>query len=171
MNISRALIAEHSKKQTLLIGKYIGQSPVRFKEIVNLVASGDRIISQRAAWVLGTHGEEYPRLFLPHLSKLVPLLGKPVHDAVKRNILRVLQYLEIPSKFETEIINQCFNLLQSTGEPPAIKAFSISVIVNLSRKYPDLMQELTAWFQNNKMILSKAEIKRVEKAGLLRNHK
>ncbi len=167
MNLSQALKKEHSKAQTLRIGRYIGQNRERFLDMVNLVRSKDQLLSQRAAWVMGIHGEQFPDLFLPHLEKLIPLLAQPVHDAVKRNILRVLQYLKVPEKHEAALVSHCFNLLLSTDEPPAIKAFSITVIVNLSKKYPELLQELNAWFQHNNSVASKAEFKRMEKAGLL----
>lgn len=167
MNLSEALKKEHSKAQTLRIGKYIGNDRQRFSEIVNLVRSNDPMIAQRAAWVMGTHGENHPQLFLGHLSNLIPLLSRPVHDAVKRNILRVLQYVDIPVKHEAALVSHCFDLLLEANAAPAIKAFSITVIVNLSRKYPDLLQELNAWFQQNRSVASKAECKRIEKAGLL----
>ncbi len=74
-NISQALRKEHSKRLTIRIGDYIGEDAIRFKEIVKLVLSGDPLIAQRASWVLGTHGEKFPHLFLPHLSELIPITG------------------------------------------------------------------------------------------------
>ena len=168
MDISKALKKEHSKNQTILIVQYIGENRERFAKVVYLVTGKDLILSQRASWVMGIHGEMFPNLILPHLSKLIPLLTKAVHDAVKRNILRVLQYSEIPEKHEAMLLSNCFDLLSSSDAPAAIKAFSITVIVNLAKKYPDLLQELKAWFQKNKSVASKAEIKRMEKAGLLK---
>ncbi len=167
MNLYQALKKEHTKVLTVRIGKYIGQNHDRFADIVSLVRGRDQLLAQRAAWVMGIHGEQFPYLFLPHLKKLIPLLAQPVHDAVKRNILRVLQYLKVPEKYEADLVSKCFDLLLSTDEPPAIKAFSITVIVNLSKKYPELLQELNAWFQQNRSVVSKAEIKRMEKSGLL----
>ncbi len=168
MDISKALIKEHSKQQTVRIAQYIGENRERFDEVVNLVIGKDPILAQRAAWVMGMHAEKFPHLILPYLSKLIPLLVKQVHDAVKRNILRVLQYAEIPRKYEAKLLSNCFDLLSGSDTPPAIKAFSITVIVNLAKKYPDLLQELKAWFQQNKSVASKAEFKRMEKAGLFR---
>ncbi len=168
MDIALALSNEHTKALTLRIGKFIGKNPDRFAEIVKLMLGKDLLIAQRASWVLGTHAEKNPALIIPHLAKLLPLLSKPVHPALKRNIVRVLQHLEIPPKFESAVINQCFNLISNHDETIAVKAFSISIITNLSKKYPDLMQELKAWMDNHRAILSKAEIKRVEKAGLIK---
>ena len=167
MNISQYLQKGHTKKRTLAVGKFVGKDASRFNEIVKLVIGKDELIAQRAAWVLGIHGEKNPTLVVPHLNKLIPRLGMSVHNGVKRNILRVLQYLKIPEKFESAVVSQCFDLLLSSEEPPAVKAFSITVIVNLSKKYPDLLQELNAWFEHNKSVASKAEFKRMARAGFL----
>jgi len=167
MNIAEALRKEHTKALTLRIGKYIGRDRERFAKVVNLVLDKDAVIAQRAAWVLGTHGEKYPELIVPHLQRLLPLLSKPVHPALKKNLVRVLQYLDIPSRYESSVVSKCFELIHDNNEAIAVKAFSISIISNLAKKYPDLMIELKAWLETNRSVLSKAEIKRMEQSGLI----
>jgi hypothetical protein len=171
MNLRSSLSKEHTKALTLRIGNYIGKNRGRYKEVVDLVINGDSVIAQRASWVLGVHGEKHPELILPFLSRLVPLLGKPVHAAIKRNILRVLQYVSIPDKYESATVNHCFDLLSASDESIAVKAFSITVIVNLSKKYPDLLQELKGWCDNNIDVMSKAEISRLKRSGILAGKK
>ncbi len=167
MILKSALLKEHSLRQTRKLADYIGIDKNRFKELIEIVLSDDEILAQRAAWVLGTHGENHPELIIPHLKHLLRQLDKPVHDAVKRNILRVLQYVVIPPRFESEAAEICFNLINDSREAIATKAFAITVIVNLSGKYPDLLNELKSWFSIHGQNSSKAVIKRMEKAGLL----
>jgi hypothetical protein len=167
MNIRSTLLKEHSLRQTKKLAGYIGIDKNRFHELIEMVLSEDVKLAQRAAWVLGTHGENHPELIIPHLKELLNQMEKPVHDAVKRNILRVLQYLEIPPKYESRIADICFRLIGNSGEAIAVKAFSITVITNLSRKYPELRQELKSWYLLQSTTASKAVIKRMEKAGLI----
>lgn len=109
MNISQTLLQEHSKKMTFRISSYIRKNPAQITRLIDLVRSDNIVISQRASWVLGMHCEKTPDLLKAHLGKLLPLLDKPVHDAVKRNILRVLQKMNIPVKFESSIVDHCFD--------------------------------------------------------------
>ena len=39
-------------------------------------------------------------------------------------------------------MNLCFEYIASTDEPVAVKAFSLTVLQNLSKKYPEIRQEL-----------------------------
>ena len=58
--------------------------------------------------------------------------------------MRALQYVDIPEKYQGKILDVCFRLLKSSDEPIAVKAFSMTVIFNLSKKYPDIIPELRA---------------------------
>ena len=65
-------------------------------------------------------------------------------DAINRNILRALQFVTLPEEHEGNILDVSFRLLNSPTEPVAVKAFSMTVIYNLTRKYPDIVPELKA---------------------------
>lgn len=87
--------------------------------------------------------EQYPSLLLPYYKSVISLLGKPeILPGIKRNILRVLQYQEIPEEFEGEVLDRTFALLEDTGQPVAIRVFSMQVVYNLSTKYPEIKPEL-----------------------------
>jgi hypothetical protein len=87
----------------------------------------------------------HPGFITKYYEKLLKNLDKPhIHDAVKRNTMRLLQYAEIPEKYQGEVMNRCFNYILSPSEKAAIKAFSLTVLENLSTKYPEIKQELKA---------------------------
>lgn len=70
-------------------------------------------------------------------------LSKPgLHDAVPRNTMRLLQYVEIPEKFHGQVMDLCFRYISSPAEAVAIKAFSISVLQNLAKRYPGIINEI-----------------------------
>jgi hypothetical protein len=102
-------------------------------------------VVQRAAWPLSYIVIEHPRLIQKHFNKLIKNLHKPgIHDSVKRNTLRLLQQISIPQRFHAEIMNTCFDYIISVTEKAAIKAFSLTILQNLSKQYPDIKQELKA---------------------------
>jgi hypothetical protein len=143
MNLREEILAEHSKKQTAKLVRHIGNDKTRFAELMKLFLGNEYRVTQRAAWVVGNCAEEYPVLIKPYLKKLVENLEKPgLHDAVKRNSLRLLQFIEVPSSLKGKLVDQCFRYILSVDEPIAIKAFSLTVLQFICEKEPDLKQEL-----------------------------
>jgi len=85
----------------------------------------------------------HPKLIGKHWCELIGNLQKPdLHDAVKRNTIRFLEDIEIPEEYHGEILNLCFSYLESPSEPLAVKAFSMSVLGNLAKYYPEIIPEL-----------------------------
>ncbi len=149
MDIRGALLAEHSKTQTNKIVTWIGSNQQRFNELFRLFLNDEYRVVQRAAWPLSFAVIAHPQLIKMHFSKLIKNLEKPaLHDAVKRNTLRLLQEIEIPKKQHGILLNHCFNYISSHTEKAAIKAFSLSILQNLAIQYPDIKQELITIIQN-----------------------
>ncbi len=143
MDIRQTILKEHSKNQALKIANYVGSDKVRFRELMNVFLEGEYRITQRAAWPLGFCGQNYPELLLPYTEKFIhKLKEKNIHDAVKRNILRVWQGIPIPEKYAGEIFGICYDFLRDTEEPIAIKVFSMTVMLNICKKHPVLKNEL-----------------------------
>lgn len=85
----------------------------------------------------------HPALINKHFSRLIKNLHQQgLHDAVKRNTLRLLQHLQIPQELEGEIMDICFTYILSPETAVAIKAFSLTVLHNLSKKYPEILPEI-----------------------------
>lgn len=142
MQLEQALLKEHSRAQTMRMVNWIGNVQSRFDELVHLFLHSEYRTVQRAAWPLSYCVERYPVLVKKHLRKIIRHLNKPgVHDAVKRNTLRFLQHINIPVSLEGEVMDNCFRFIASPAEPAAVKAFSITVLENLARKYPDIIPE------------------------------
>jgi hypothetical protein len=142
MNIEKQLAAEHSKKNAQLIVDYIGDDPFLFKELIDVFAKGDIRLTQRGSWPLSLIAEAYPALVKKHIGFLIQLLDKPLHVAVKRNVLRLFQTVDIPKKEMGPLADKCFTYLQSRSEPIAVKAFAMTVLYKICLKEPDLKNEL-----------------------------
>jgi hypothetical protein len=143
MNIKTALLKQHSKKQCLRIVKYIGKDTERFAELMKCLFEGEYRVTQRAAWPMSYCVEEHPELIKPYFKKLISNLHKPgLHDSVPRNTVRLLQYVEVPEKFHGQVMDICFRYISSPTEAVAIKAFSLTVLQNLAKKYPEIINEI-----------------------------
>ena len=143
MNLREAILKEHSKKQCAKIVKWVGSDQERFDELFNLFLHDEYLVVQRSAWPVSYCVQDNPGFIKKHYSKLLKNLGKKgIHEAVKRNTVRLLQYVEIPVKFHGQVMDTCFNFINSATEAVAVKAFSLTVLQNLAKQYPEIINEI-----------------------------
>ena len=143
MNIKAALLKEHSKKHCSAIVKWVGNDQKKFDELFALFLHDEYRVVQRAGWPISYCIEKHPNLIQKHFSKLLKNLNKKgIHDAVKRNSIRLLQYVSVPKKFHGQVMDICFQYISSPTEAVAVKAFSITVLQNLARQYPEILNEI-----------------------------
>ncbi len=143
MDIKSALIKEHSKKQCDRIVNYIGDDKKRFAELMEIFFKGEYRLTQRAAWPMSYCVRKHPGLIRPYFKRLLDNLNKKgLHDAIRRNTVRLLQDVDIPKQFHGRVMNLCFDFIASNDTAVAIKAFSLTILENLSKQYPDIIPEL-----------------------------
>ena len=145
MDFRKELEQGQSKALTTAIVREVSNSPKKMKELMDCFIDGPFRITQRAAWPMSFIAQKHPNLLIEYYSILIDLLNKPgKHDAINRNILRAFQFVNIPKKHQGKVLDVSFRLLNSSDEPIAVKAFSMTVIYNLSKQYPDIIPELKA---------------------------
>ena len=142
MNIKAALLKEHSKEQKDRIVNHIGGNQKLFDDLMVLFFRGPYRVTQRAAWVMSYCIDNHPKLIQPYFDQLVANLRTTELDAVKRNILRNLQNIEVPDRLVGEVADICFKIIAANQEPIAIKAFSMTVLYNITLRIPELQHEL-----------------------------
>lgn len=143
MNLRETIVKEHSKANCSRIVKWIGNDQTRFDQLFHLFINDEYRVVQRAAWPLSYCVMEHPVFIKKHFNRLIRNLQKPdLPDAVKRNTVRLLQYISIPAKFHGDIMNICFGYISSPDEAVAVKAFSLTVLQKLAAQYPDIKNEL-----------------------------
>ena len=143
MDLARTIGSEHSKSQCLKVADFVGNNPTRFKALIEVFFGGPYRLTQRAAWPMSICVERNPGLIIPHLNKLLSFATLPgAHDAVKRNTMRLLQFVEIPKRFHGKALDLAFAFLMNRKEAVAIRVFSMTVISNLTTDQPDLRREL-----------------------------
>ena len=143
MDIAKELAKGHSRNITCKVVDYVGTNTTRFKILINLFFQGPYRTSQRASWPLGIAAANHPKLILPYLGKLLRFIQKDgVHDAVKRNGFRILQFADIPKAKHAELIDLCFRTVQNSEEAVAIRVFAMTTLSRLIRDYSEIQNEL-----------------------------
>lgn len=145
MDIRAEILEEHSKEQSVLLANYIGNDKKRFARLMQLFLEDEYRVVQRAAWIISIVAEKHPELIEPHLFALVGRMQEPgLPVAVKRNVVRILQHISIPESLEGPVMNACFEFLADPKETVAVRCFSMTVLGNLAKKYPEIAQELVS---------------------------
>ena len=164
MNLKNALKEEHSKQQTHKIIDWIGNSAIKFSDLMDIFFSEEQLLVQRSAWVVGLTASEHPDLFYPYFDKAVTKLGeKENHPAVTRNILRILQDIDIPEHLEGVLVELCLSFIVNPKVPGAIKAFAISTLENISKKYPELASEIILILKERTILEKPAFVSRAKR--------
>ncbi len=142
-NLREEILKEHSKLQCTNIVNWVGSSQQRFDELFNLFLNDEYHVVQRAGWPVSYCVISHPEFIKKHWAALIQNLQKPnLHNAVKRNSIRLLQDIAIPKKYQGQIMDICFKYVESQTEAVAVKAFSLTVLNNLAKLYPDILPEL-----------------------------
>ena len=121
----------------------MGSNQQRFDALVALFLKGEYRITQRASWPLSNIAIAKPQLIKKHLPSIVKKLDQPnLHNAVKRNTVKLLQEITIPKALQGKVMHLCFNFIEDPKEAVAVKAFSLTVLEKLSKEYPEILPEI-----------------------------
>jgi len=131
-----------SKFHIIKVTNRILANPSEFSDLVALIEDEDTFIAQNAAWVMSDVVKENKQLVIPFMDKLYAIISKTKIDGIKRNILRVWQWISISANMQYDIANLCLQYLQSKKETVAVKAFSLTVLQNLMPYMPELKEEI-----------------------------
>lgn len=143
MNLRETILKEHSKTQCQKIVDWVGGSQKKFDELFYLFLHDEYRVVQRSAWPVSYCVMAHPRFIEKHFNNLLDNLDKPgIHDAVKRNSVRLLQDVDIPEKWQGRVMDICFNYIAAPNEKVAVKAFSLTVLKNLAHHYPEIIPEV-----------------------------
>src|SRR5215218_4483040 len=145
MNIRDALAAEHSKRQTEKIVKYVGVDPARFKELMDVFLSNEYLPVQRASRAVNCCVEKHPELVIPYFSKLVGILqSDDVHTGAHRNILRMFQFVDIPKRWRGKLYDICAQFLDDADRPVGVRVFALTIAAKIADGEPSLINEIRA---------------------------
>jgi len=143
VNLEKVILDEHSKAQCNRVVAYVGDDKKRFAQLMKLFFEGEYRVTRRAAWPMSYVVRKHPELIAPYFGRLLTKLSNPKEgDAVVRNIVRLLQTVDTPKRYHGKLMTICFEFIQSNEAAIAIKAFSLSILQNLAKDYPEIIPEV-----------------------------
>ncbi len=117
--------------------------PAIIEQLVYLVIHEQPLPAGRASWALSIAVEKEPTIIRPYLKQIIALLH---HDRlpvpVRRNVLRILQFITIPGRFHAQLIEKCFDILNDNKQAIAVQVFAMTVLANMADTMPEIAREL-----------------------------
>lgn len=143
MDLETEILREHSRRQIEKIANWIGPDKRRFNRLMDLFLKGDYRVTQRSAWAISCCAEHHPFLVIPWLRAMIKKMQEPgVHIAVKRNVLHILERIDIPLPLLGSVVTICFEELGNPNSAIAVRVYSMSILLKVAERERDLRNEV-----------------------------
>lgn len=138
------------------------------KELLVYALNDNQLVSNRAIWVLTHCADIEPERIKPFHEILINhLKNKKLHSGVVRSILRIFQTQPVPKKLQSFVLDKCYDFVKNPSEAIAVRAFAMTVIFNISKPYPELLNELAIVLNHLNIAEESAGIKNRAKHTLI----
>jgi hypothetical protein len=142
MDLKTELLLTQSKRQVDKLIDYIRGDFTKFQSLMTLFFSNEYRVVQKASWVVTRCIEDHPDWIDPYLDRIVEMLEITKDSSIRRNIIRLLQFVDIPEMYQGRIYDTCLRFLMSSRQPVAVRVFSMSVLSKITKNFPELKEEL-----------------------------
>jgi hypothetical protein len=114
------------------------------EKLLTFALDKDHVISNRAMWVLNHCADINFESVKPfHLKLINHLKNKNLHSGVIRSVLGIFQEQPVPKKTKAFMLDKCYEYIKNPTEAIAARAYAMTIVFNISKPYPDLLQELS----------------------------
>lgn len=131
-------------KSVVAIAQEMIQHRQVFNDIVRAIDKGSQREQYIASWVLSRAVEIQPAIMddITHQTCLNGIVRNP-EGGFRRNICRIWQFaLPESEDLKMQVLETALNLLSDYKQDIAVRVFSITVLENLLKYYPEIKEEI-----------------------------
>jgi hypothetical protein len=130
--------------------KYIENDNTALNEMIKLSLANDKI-SWRAAWIIFhfTESNNYDFLqnYTSHFLELIPKIKK---DGYLREVIKIINKLDLSEEQESEFFDFCLNVLWNNKMQSSVRSVAFQTMLKTANKYPELKTEIITIFEQIK---------------------
>jgi len=115
--------------------------PDGFEEAIKLAIIDKQPYSWRAAWLLWSCMEQNDSRIRGYVKSIIDTLPDR-NDNQQRELLMILQRMDINQKLEGKLFNHCVLVWEKINKTPSIRVNAFKVIIKVAAKHPDLSHEI-----------------------------
>lgn len=120
---------------------FIAANPVNFEELIQLALTPAHPCSWRASWLLWSCMEKNDHRIRKHQKEILHILPH-VNDNPQRELLLVLQNIEIDHMHQGRLFDFCINIWKQTYKKPSLRYNAFRVMHKIALENQDLSNEL-----------------------------
>jgi hypothetical protein len=137
------LLQEISHFNMHYVAEAVGNDAVNFQKIMHILFTEKDPLPPRAAWVAEIVSGKHPAMVEKWIPELIQKLDSFTHPGSRRNILKILERNRVEDEdLQGILIETCFQWLSDRHKTTAVKVFSMQIIANYVKDYPELGLEL-----------------------------
>lgn len=130
--------------------KYVVAHPESFEEAIKLAIADKQPYSWRAAWLLWSCMEKNDLRIRKYVKDIINVLPKR-KDNQKRELLKILEKMEIKEQQEGLLFNHCVNIWERIDKQPSVRFNAFKILAKISQRHPELSKEISLLTQNQYM--------------------
>lgn len=138
------LLTNLSRNTKTLAVQFVGNNSVKISVLWEWLSTAKDPLKWRSAWVFEEICLTQPSVLSFYLREIAGVFPKLEHVPSRRMLGHLLAESVIPEEFEGEVLDAALKWLQDPEQPIAVRVQCMSIVYNLSKKYPELQQELKA---------------------------
>ena len=121
---------------------YLKSHPEDFDEAINLAIADKQPYSWRASWLLWSCMDKNDQRINRYVEKIISTLSTKCDDQL-RELLIILQRIELSDDYEGRVFDICVNIWGKTGKQPSVRYNAFKLMVKIIQKHPDLSKEIS----------------------------
>jgi hypothetical protein len=129
---------------------YMATHPEDFEEAIQLAISEKQPYSWRAAWLLWGCMEENDHRLQEYITNIIRTISDK-NDDHQRELLKILQQLEINEEYEGILFNFCATVWEKIKKKPSVRFTAFKMMVKIAKNHPDLSREIVFLTQDQYM--------------------
>ena len=120
---------------------YMESHPGDFTEIIKLAIADKQPYSWRASWLLWSCMDKNDKRLRSNIKKIIDILPKR-KDNQQRELLMILQRMELNDEYEGQLFDTCTKIWEQTGKNASLRYNAFKTLVAIAKKHPDLSREI-----------------------------
>jgi hypothetical protein len=120
---------------------HLNSHPKDFAETIHLALSNKQPYSQKAAWLLWSCMKKNDSRLRKYIKQIIKTLSD-TNDSQLRELLIVLEKMEINSNDEGRLFNICVDKWRRVEKKPSVRYAAFRLMIKIAQKYPDLFHEI-----------------------------
>jgi hypothetical protein len=120
---------------------YLNTHPEDFEEAIKLAISDKQPYGWRSAWLLWSCMEENDKRIQGYIKKIINTISTK-GDGHQRELLKIVQLMELDEEDEGILLNECETLWKKTNIRPSVRYAAFVCMNKMVTRYPDLVHEI-----------------------------